>query len=484
MKKEIPKYQVVIASVPWTDTDSPLMAPAVLKSSLAKNKITSVCIDLNAEIKAWINSHTHKDSIIQFMLNEEISAESRPFITELIDRMADRLLEFKSQWICLSLLTYLSQITNKWLCARLKQKQPNARIVIGGPGTFVTLGSQEEYAKTLIKEKLIDFFIKGDGENSLPALIKEQTKFAGINTNSWKQLEDLDSLPYADFDDYDWKLYNEKSVSIVGSKGCVRKCKFCDIHEHWKKFQWRSGEKIFKEMLHQSKRYGIKYFKFADSLVNGNQKEFRKLISLLAQYNSAADNQKKIYWTGQCIIRPKNQMQEEDWKLTADSGALLLSVGVESFVEDIRYHIGKNFSNSDLNYALEMAKKYKIKLILLTIVGYVTETSELFQQQINWIEKNKHFANDPIHSIQIGSGLAILPGTWLDRNKNNLGIEMGDTQVFQDWTIKSINSTPGVRMSWHKQMKACLEHNGFTAVYNMDNHMLIESYLNEKYSRS
>ena len=50
------------------------------------------------------------------------------------------------------------------------------------------------------------------------------------------------------------------------------------------------------------------------------------------------------------------------WKLTADSGAYMLNVGVESVVNDIRQHIKKKFNNDDLEYNLKMAKRYKINL--------------------------------------------------------------------------------------------------------------------------
>ena len=73
--------------------------------------------------------------------------------------------------------------------------------------------------------------------------------------------------------------------------------------------------------------------------------------------------------------------------------------------------IKKKFSNQDLEYGLRMAKKYGIGMSLLIIVGYVTETQDDFDQQLQWIREYRHYANDPIKHITIGSGLAILPGT-------------------------------------------------------------------------
>jgi radical SAM superfamily enzyme YgiQ (UPF0313 family) len=418
------------------------------------------------------------------MLNEQIASTYKGKVVELLDFMTNRILAHDPQWVCLSLLTYLSQITTRWLCFRLRQRAPDLKIVIGGPGAAVSLKSLDSYSVALQKEGLIDYYVVGDGEQSLISLIKGDVNYAGINSPRWQQLPTLNNQPLPDFDDYDWRLYDQKRVSIVGSRGCVRQCTFCDIHEHWNKFQWRTGKDIFDEIYHQKNRYNINVFQFADSLVNGNQKEYLSLITQLANYNQGKPDQDRIAWTGSFIVRPVEQMKEEVWKLTAESGAQMLSVGIESFVEHIRLHIKKKFSNKDIDFALDMAKKYNIKLSLLIIIGYVTETDQDFQAQLDWVTQHKHYANDPIHTVQIGSGLGILEGTWLHRNHKELNVEIGSTSVTQDWVRPDIGSTPKKRMQWHRKMHDHLINNGFLVGLYQDNHALIETYLNDKYSKA
>lgn len=472
---------VVIATVPWTDTTSPLLAPAVLKSSLADHGIAAVALDLNAEIINWLKTQDRSDDILKFMLTEKVAPGCKSKIIEMLDMMADRILQYEPRWVALSLLTYLSQITTRWLIFRLRQKSKNIKIVIGGPGASSSLKSIDGYASTLKRDGLIDYYIIGDGEESLPNLIKGESDYPGIDSLSWKQLPTLDNRSHPDFDDYDWNLYDKRWISIVGSRGCVRECTFCDIHEHWNRFQWRTGQDIFREIQYQKERHGFNVFKFADSLVNGNQKEYLSLISLMAEYNRCRSPDDRIYWTGSFIIRPSEQMKEEVWRLTAESGALILSVGIESFVEHIRYHIKKKFSNDDIDFALQMAKKYNIKLILLTIIGYVTETDDDFQKQLDWVTQNQQYAGDPVHSIEIGSGLGILEGTWLHRNHKDLNVTLSENNIPHDWTRDDIGSTPMKRMEWHRRMRKHLEECGFVANYLKDNHTLIEEYLNKKY---
>lgn len=467
---------VVIASVPWVDTDSLLMAPGVLKSCLSKYQINSVAIDLSQEIRKKVNSSSNKKELIEFFLTQQVVPHASDEIYNLFNYMATRILEFHPEWVCLSLLTYGSQISGRWLSYLLKSKQPTIKIVLGGPGCYNGLKSLDDYAHKLQRNGVIDYFISGDGEHSLPKLILGNTTYPGINQSTWKEVENLDSLPLPDYSDYNFDLYKSKSVGIWGSRGCVRQCTFCDIHEHWTKFQWRSAKNIFAEMVDQNKKYGINVFKFADSLINGNQKEYRELIKLLADYNQNRSKQDRIKWTSFFIFRPKTQMSEEDWRLTAESGAMMLSVGVESFVDHIRDHIKKKFNNKDLDYNLQMAQKYSVLCTLLMIVGYVTETEADHQEQLEWIRNNKHFAGNPVKFVQVGSTLAILPGTWLDAQKENLGVEVSG-EVFQNWTRDSTGSTPQVRMRWHQEMINELTKNNFTPVFTEDNHLLIESYL-------
>ena len=128
-----------------------------------------------------------------------------------------------------------------------------------------------------------------EGERSLINYLKIQ-KAKGLNNSEWEQITDLDAEPYPNYDDYKLQEYKSQKLLITGSRGCVRHCTFCDIHTHWKKFVWRSGMEIAKEMLHQSKKYGISKFLFTDSLINGSMKAYRDFINVISQRNIRTQN--------------------------------------------------------------------------------------------------------------------------------------------------------------------------------------------------
>jgi len=475
--------KIVVTSVPWTDTDSPIMAPAVLKSALTQHGLDAVAMDLNQEVHAIIAGSDHQNHVVNFFITQKVYASAKPLIRQVFDHMVTRILEHDPEWVCLSLLTYLSQHSTRWLCFLLKQKNPSIQIVIGGPGCFSSLKSIDNYTNSLKSTGLIDHYIVGDGEQSLPALILGDPEYQGIDQLTWKEIDDLNQLAPPDYSDYPWHLYRVKKVGILGSRGCVRKCTFCDIHEHWAKFQWRTAENIFSEMLSQYQQYGINIFSFADSLINGNQQEYRKLIKLLADFNRNKADNDRIRWTSFFIFRPQRDMSEEDWRLTAESGALMLMVGVESFVDHIRQHLKKKFNNQDLEYGLGLAKKYGVPLTLLLIVGYVTETEQDHQEQLQWLRDHAHLAGDPIAVLSVGSTLAILPGTELHRKRVQLGVTMLSDEVYQDWIKPDIGSTPEIRMRWHAETIEVVEQAGFVTEHGQDNHVLIEQHIKKQYGQ-
>ena len=184
-------------------------------------------------------------------------------------------------------------------------------------------------------------------------------------------------------------------------------------------------------------------------------------------------------------------MSEEQWRLTAASGAHLLSVGVESLVDRNRFHIKKKFTNDDIDYALQMAKKYGIKLFFITLVGYTTETEEDHLASLQWIRDNKHYALDPIYQFTVGGTVAILPNTWLDRNQEQLGVKWQDGQARAVsnknhlWAIVHTNNTYETRLRRLNELIQVGRENGFNmhrAV--IDPQKELENIINQEINRN
>jgi hypothetical protein len=114
------------------------------------------------------------------------------------------------------------------------------------------------------------------------------------------------------------------------------------------------------------------------------------------------------------------------------------------------------------------------------ISGYVTETHDDHQEQLNWLKNNAHFANSPVVNIEFGQGLSILPGTFLHRNAKELGVELVNDGVYVAWSNPSIQSTPEVRLQRLDEIKNYAQAQGFSVSKINNNHKIIHDYLTDK----
>ena len=454
---------IVIASVPYVDVNRPMAAPAVLKAALAKHGIASITIDLNAEVVSKVSGHYHKDKIVKFFYKQKVDDLIVEDVGRIIEHCTDRILAHNPSIIGLSLFCYQCQIFTAWLCASIRHKNPNCRIVIGGPGVKTNV-TDISYRDKMIELGLIDDYITGDGEESFVEYVKGNLSYPGINSDTWIPVTDLDNLPAPDYSDYNWFWYKEPSIPIMDSKGCVRDCEFCDVVAFWKKYQYMTAEKIFEQMMHQYKKHDILHFDFRSSISNGNLKEFKKLLALMSAYNQGKYRSEQISWEGSFIVRQASQHPELVWQQIQDTNGRVF-MGVESVVPNVRHALGKSFSNEDVDYHLEMGQKYGITQTLLLIVGYPTETLEDYEFTKQWFRDRKQYANNSVIEVFL-SPLEILPGTKIEHSGKNMTLTPIKTKEDRvHWVNQQLNITPEQRQEYFQELKTiCTDECGFNVV--------------------
>jgi radical SAM superfamily enzyme YgiQ (UPF0313 family) len=405
--------KVVITTVPFIDDDTPIAAPAVLKASLQAHGIECVGLDLNIEIYNKIQHYPNKYLFLDFFYEQKINDEIVEELSKMLDFYAVELLSHNPDIIGLSLFSTNSQVFTAWLCAVLRQRAPDVKIIIGGPGLETLENSLFKFPDRIKKLGLIDDYITGDGETSLVEYVRGNGTYSGINTASWQPNAEFDKLPIPDFSDYRFFKYPYAQLPIVDSRGCVQDCEFCDVISFWKKFQYLTAENIFGQMMFHIKNYSLYRFYFASSICNGNLREFKKLVKMIADYNETVTANEHIHWIGSFIVRPAAQHKEELFELIKKSNGFLLT-GVESIIARVRIALGKKFDNNDLDHHLQMLKKYGIKTNLLMIAAYPTETLEDYETVKQWFRDHKEYANTTIDQVQLTLP-GILAGTRLEK---------------------------------------------------------------------
>jgi hypothetical protein len=177
-------------------------------------------------------------------------------------------------------------------------------------------------------------------------------------------------------------------------------------------------------MLQHWQQTGVTDFWFNDSLINGSIKQFMELLETIEQYQMQYPELKNLTFSGQFIIRPQSSHSERMYKLMASTGCNHLAVGVESGSERVRTHMGKKFSNADIDYHLQMCEKYSITNFMLTLVGYPTETEQDFQDTLDmFTQYQRYIINRTILGISLKYTMTILPGTPIEAMQSDLGIE-------------------------------------------------------------
>jgi hypothetical protein len=475
---------VIIITAPLTDSHLPMMAPAALKPIVEKAGHTCLAVDLNVEVYNDLLQHVavtgqNLNDYMRFFFDDHANnKEVQSYLWNLLYDTAQRVVSWNPKYLGISVFSYANRAFTKWLCYVVKKLSPDIKIILGGAGCLEQFTGPALFADELLNNRLADFHIRGDGEHALYELLTGNNSYDGINDNQWKQLsnEDLSRLPIPDYSDYFFDAYRKRSLCIQGSRGCVRACKFCDYIANWTKFSWRTADDIFAEMKAQYDKHGIRSFKFQDTLTNGNVKEFNRLIEMLADYNTTNPDH-SFTWGGYYIFREQTKTDDYLWQKLHESGASVLIVGIESLDQEIRYEIGKKFSNESIDHHLENALKYNIGLQLLFITGYVNETYQHIEDRKKWLDT--HVKYQPIiKGIQWGGGLGIFPNTYLDKNKKELNIVMVGTTP-HEWINSVTGSTPKMRAQWVRELNEYSESLGYVVAQNIDNHFLLEQLINE-----
>ena len=384
---------ILIAIVPKIEPDAPTIGPALLKTHVQDAGFSCEVVDLN--IKLFRAAQKENMEHVWKYDDHFFSTEWRdPYLSDDFNKFYEQFKHVFDDWIelfreknprylGLSLLSIYSQSVAIKIGQLVKEKLPHIKILLGGP--------QVEYGiDEFVKLGYLDHYIFGDAEKSLVEFLKGNFEYIGIdNIHKINQLHDLNSMKFPNYDDIDWDEYHdpeeELATYITGSRGCVKKCTFCNVHKIWPDFRFRSGENIANEMIYIKERYNRNVFKFTDSLINGSMKAFRSLCEILAEYKKEKDSD--LAWISQWVIRSKSQSPESDYIAMKESGCIRLEIGLESFSEDVRWHMGKKFTDEDMWWCLEMLNKHQIPHVLLMIVGYPVETQVHHEHTLKCVEK-------------------------------------------------------------------------------------------------
>lgn len=363
--------------------------------------------------------------------------EVHPKIESMLNDYVDKIIKDGSDFVGLSL--YLTNLLpSLYIIRRIKEIDPTKIIVVGGPEAFNTWFETLIYETHQFPKGLIDYCIRGEGEqelltllenhNDMPNVPGQMTTMGGMKSNL-----DLNKLPWPDYSDYQLDAYQHSDgVSIETSRGCVAKCTFCAETHFWK-YRWRNSLKVVDEMKHQVNMYGVNRFWFVDSLVNGNMKEFRILVD---EINKSDIN---IRWNS--YARCDGRMDAKLFKDIVKSGCVSLSFGVESGSEKVLTDMKKVIKVWEIENNLKDAAEAGVRSHVNWVVGFPTEDPQ------SWLHSLHVLHNCRKWIYAISPGMTCGDAAFSDLNKNwakyniQWNKEPWDNTFTSNWYTKDYKST-------------------------------------------
>ena len=263
----------------------------------------------------------------------------------------------------------------------IKEKYPNAKTCLGGPGT---------YTDEFVDHNIIDCICQGDGEHAILDIVSDLRRGELQWVYEGRTVEDLDSLPMparhllngsqgGNIFAYNHNYLEGGSTIISTSRGCPFKCSFCSA-PHFTNvscgMRYRSPRSVYEEIKHVIETYNIRQFRVSDDMFMAKRERVLELCELIGGLD--------IAWRISTRVKP---FDKEVVKAMYEAGCREVSLGVESFDDHVLEVLKKRTTARDNADALETAAEVGLKTRVLFMIRTPGQTSETVPNNIRWLQK-------------------------------------------------------------------------------------------------
>lgn len=257
----------------------------------------------------------------------------------------------------------------------------------------------------------LDFGIIGEGEETIAELadaIINKKDFRNVNgivyvdkaeglimTPPRKEITDLDSVPWPDYDGFEMDKYVDmfipssyhnlhpfdqpRELPLIASRSCPYNCTFC-YHPIGNKYRQRSLNSIFEELDYMAKRFKINILGVYDELFSTDRKRLEEFCERIKKYN--------LKWSVQLRV---DRVDAEMLGMMKDAGCYYLSYGLESACDKILESMKKKITVSQIEKALKLTREAGIGIQGNFIFGDSAETWETANETLEWWLNHKEY---------------------------------------------------------------------------------------------
>jgi|LQYC01.1.fsa_nt_gi Fe-S oxidoreductase len=273
-------------------------------------------------------------------------------------------------------------------------KQRNIKTIVGGG--IVT--SEPELMSHALN---VDYSILGEGEETIVELLSclknsgdlstvqgicYYNKGNFIKTDNRKQIDNLDSLPWPDYesfgfekrfasmrssDQYNYDVFDyPREYPLVASRSCPFLCTFC-YHPSGDKYRQRSADSIIEELKERVPKYKINIVSIYDELFSNNKERVYEFCKRFKEFADSVSWQ--IKWSCQMRVTDLDDKMLETMR---ESGCYIVSYGFESYSPKVLKSMKKHIKPEQIHSVIHKTLNKKISIQGNFIFGDVAETME------------------------------------------------------------------------------------------------------------
>jgi hypothetical protein len=261
------------------------------------------------------------------------------------------------------------------ICQALRRSSEQTAIVLGCTHASAT------HEDTLRNFDAVDYVVRGEGEQSFPALLltlandgdigkvgnltyRQGTKI--VANPEFPLIEELDSLPFPDLSKLD--VWPEDIVYVEIGRGCPFRCNFCFTAPYWKrKHRIKSAERIIRELSYFKRDYGRTDFNFTHDLFTVDR---RWVLDFCRKLCASKIN---ITFT---ISSRTDTIDAEQIEWLAKAGCRDIYFGVETGTPEMQKAIQKDLDLPHARQMIKTAAEAGIGTTVGFIAGLPGETAE------------------------------------------------------------------------------------------------------------
>ncbi|MEI6058930.1 MAG: radical SAM protein, partial [archaeon] len=164
---------------------------------------------------------------------------------------------------------------------------------------------------------------------------------------------------------------------VTASRGCINRCVHCQAGSFQRAMRYRSVENVLKE-LEEINSLGIREIKFWDCSLPSNPQFLKNLCEEMIK--------RKYNFTWHCNARAEF-ITPSLLKVMKKSGCHTLALGCESANNELLKRMNKNETKEQIESAVMMIKKEKMRTLMYLTFGLEGETKETMKETFNFVMK-------------------------------------------------------------------------------------------------